>query len=967
MDREANQSREGLLRSYSQGDSIPLRKSLEDAYRSSSDDDDLDATEYLAAEISSTPVTYRSKAPVAAFSHARLENIRRVFARRSKCLLITLGVLIIFWSIIAGGGFWLVKKAPVDGHSPPWYPTPPGGTVSRWQESYKKAEKLVKEMTLVEKVNITTGTGWQMGLAVGNTGPALQVGFPGLALQDGPLGLRFADNATAFPAGITVGATWNKELMYKRGKAHGEEARLKGINIQLGPCVGPLGRMPAGGRNWEGFGTDPYLQGVAAAQTIKGIQEEGVIATIKHFIGNEQEHFRQSWEWGLPNAMSTNMDDRTLHEMYGWPFQDSVKAGVASVMCSYQMLNNSYSCGNSKLLNGILKDEWGFQGFVQSDWLAQRSGVASALAGLDMSMPGDGLTWANGKSLWGSELTKSILNGSLPVSRLNDMVTRVVASWYQLGQDDESKFDRKGPNFSSWTDDEMGFINVGSEDDKTSVVVNKFINVQGSGDSAHSIISRQVATEGTVLVKNEANFLPLSKDGWPADQKHELVFRVGIFGEDAGEGDGRNACPDRGCNQGTLGSGWGSGAVEFPYLVTPIEALKKAFNKDKVYVTEFPSNTPPFQKAPALLKDQDVCIVFANADSGEGYKAWNGINGDRNDLFLQKGGDRLIQQVAEGCGGGAGSTIVVIHSVGPVILEKFIHLPGVKAVLLANLPGQESGNAITDILLGNVNPSGKLPYTVGKSLDDYGPGAKIMYYAKEVIPQQNFSEGLYIDYRHFDKFGVEPTFPFGFGLSYTTFEYSNIVIETVLPKSPLPAPRPDLLVPPKFANVIPDPSVAVLPYGFKRLSKFIYPYIDKVEDIKEGKYPYPEGYDIEQPLSQAGGGEGGNPDLWNVYAKVSVQITNSGKVAGKEVAQLYVSYPDIGGEATKVDFPRQVLRGFEKVYLEKGAIETVHFNLTRRDLSYWDVVQQNWVMPSEGKITIRVGASSRDLRLTGWY
>ena len=144
-----------------------------------------------------------------------------------------------------------MKRPPPDGQSPPWYPTPPGGTVPQWAESYKKAAELVKRMTLIEKVNITTGTGWQMGLAVGNTAPAVDVGFPGLALQDGPLGLRFADNSTAFPAGITVGATWNKELMYKRGKAHGNEARLKGVNVLLGPCVGPLGRMPAGGRNWE--------------------------------------------------------------------------------------------------------------------------------------------------------------------------------------------------------------------------------------------------------------------------------------------------------------------------------------------------------------------------------------------------------------------------------------------------------------------------------------------------------------------------------------------------------------------------------------------------------------------------------------------------------------------------------------------------------------------------------------------
>lgn len=964
LKNEASQSREGLLRSYNKGESIPLRKSLEDAYRSDSDSD-IDATEFLARD----PLNEQSQSAVKAYAPSiQLANLRRTFARWSKCMLLVLLVVILFWSVLAAGGFFIYKKKPADGQSPPWYPTPQGGTVSQWSESYKKAATLVEKMTLPEKVNITTGTGWQMGLAVGNTGPANNVGFPGLALQDGPLGLRFADNATALPAGITVGATWNKDLMYKRGKTHGKEARLKGINVLLGPCVGPLGRMPAGGRNWEGFGADPVLQGIAAAQTIKGIQEEGVMATIKHFIGNEQEHFRQSWEWGLPNAMSSNIDDRTLHEMYGWPFADSVKAGVASVMCSYQMTNNSYSCGNSKLLNGILKDELGFQGFVQSDWLAQRSGVASALAGLDMSMPGDGLIWAQGNSLWGAELSKAVLNGSLPVSRLNDMVTRIVASWYQLGQDDKSKFDGEGPNFSSWTNDEIGLINPGSPDDHDKKAVNKFINVQGGGDEAHSIIARQVATEGTVLVKNTDGFLPLSKDGWPADQNHEVNLRVGIFGEDSAPNPkGPNACADRGCNVGTLGSGWGSGAVEFPYLIDPASALKKAFNTDKVYVTDFPTNTPPFKQTPIILKDQDVCIVFANADSGEGYMASGGIRGDRNDLFLQNGGDELIKNVADGCGDGKGSTVVVIHTVGPVILEKFIDHPNIKAVVIANLPGQESGNAIADILLGVVNPSGKLPYTIGKSLEDYGPGGQILYYANGVIPQQTFSEGLYIDYRHFDKFGIAPTFEFGFGLSYTTFEYSNLRVNKVLEKSALPAPRPSGINPPQYDDKIPDPKEALFPSGFKTLKKFVYPYISKLSDIKQGKYPYPEGYDLKQPLSQAGGDEGGNPDLWNVYANVTVDVKNAGSVVGKEVVQLYLNFNDVQGKARNVDFPDRVLRGFEKVEVQPGDVATVAFNLTRRDLSYWDVVQQNWVMPTEGTITVRVGASSRDLRLTGWY
>ena len=582
-------------------------------------------------------------------------------------------------------------------------------------------------------------------------------------------------------------------------------------------------------------------------------------------------------------------------------------------------------------------------------------------------MPGDGLLWAKGNSLWGAELTKAVLNGSIPVNRLNDMVTRIVASWYQLGQDDKSKFDGEGPNFSSWTDDEMGLINPGSPDDKDMKLVNKYVDVQGKGDDAHSIVARQVAVEGTVLVKNDDNTLPLNKDGWPSGETHDAKFRVGIFGEDSGEGEGRNACADRGCNTGTLGSGWGSGAVEFPYLVTPADALVKAFNTELVYVTDYPTNQPPFEIAPEILKDQDVCIVFVNSDAGEGYIASEGIRGDRNDLLLQKGGEKLIEDVAAGCGDGKGSTIVVVHSVGPVVIDKWVNIPAVKAIIMANLPGQESGNAIADILLGNVNPSGKLPYTIGKSLEDYGEGAKILYYPNGVVPQQNFSEGLYIDYRHFDKFDIEPTYEFGFGLSYTTFEFSNLVITSILPKSQLPSRRPASITPPSFDDKIPDASEALFPENFRKLKKFVYPYIDKLSDISKGKYPYPDGYDIKQPLSQAGGGEGGNPDLWDVYATAAVDVKNTGALPGKEVVQLYVSFPDVLGEAKNVDFPVNVLRGFEKPYLDSDETQTVKFNLTRRDLSYWDVTRQNWVMPHEGSITIKVGASSRDLKLTGSY
>lgn len=954
----ADPSKRGLL------DGRPDR----DDFRQSFDDEsDLDATDYLDRESEPKPPQFTNYSPSAQWS------VRRPISccTRRRCFIV-LAAIAGIWVLIAAGGAFVYKKyyeEPPYGRSPPWYPSPKGGIARGWAGSYAKAAKLVGKMTLAEKVNVTTGTGWQMGFAVGTNGPAVHVGFPQLQLQDGPLGIRFADNITAFPAGITVGATWNRQLMYARGKAHAIEARAKGINVLLGPCVGPLGRMPAGGRNWEGFGADPYLQGIAGAETVRGIQSEGIMATIKHFVANEQEHFRQPWEWGLPHAISANIDDRTLHELYVWPFYDAVKAGVASVMCSYNQVNNSYACGNSKLLNGILKDELGFQGFIMSDWLAQRSGVGTALAGLDMTMPGDGLRWQNGESLWGPQLSKAILNGSIPMERLNDMVTRIVAAWYQLGQDNEEKFPREPPNFSSWTDDRNGVPFYGSPSPQEEVEVNKFINVQAN----HSIIAREVAAEGTVLLKNEG-LLPISREGAPdaklksrrsnvfraTGKQHEGKFKVGIFGDDAGPGSGPNFCKDRSCNQGTLGSGWGSGAVEFPYLVAPVTALREQFDKSKVDLHEDLSDSPPRDQT--VLKDLELCLVFVNADSGEGFSKWAHVSGDRPDLKLQKGGDDLILRVATECGSGTGDVIVVIHSVGPVLVEGWIDLPNIKAVLFANLPGEESGNALADILFGDTNPSGHLPFTIGKSLDDYGPGAKVLYTPNGVIPQQDFKEGLYIDYRHFDKQNITPRFEFGFGLSYTTFEFSNPVVTPQKTKSPFPAPRPSPAAePPSYPTSIPETSEALFPKDFRPLQKYIYPYLNSTNEVVSGRYPYPDGYDAPAPLSPAGGDEGGNPDLWNVYVDVSVEVENTGPVAGAVVPQLYLSYP----EKKDLDFPVRVLRGFEKIYLKPGEKEKVVFGLTRRDLSYWDVEAQNWRMVTDGEYKFAVGESSRDEKARG--
>lgn len=801
-------------------------------------------------------------------------------------------------------------------------------------------------------------------------GPAENVQFPSLCLQDGPLGLRFADNITAFPAGITTGATWNRELMRERGFAIGKEARMKGVNVILGPSMGALGMMPAGGRNWEAFGSDPVLQGVAAAETICGIQRNGVMATAKHYILNEQEHFRQPFEWGTETALSSNIDDRALHEVFLWPFAESVRADVASVMCSYQMVNNSHACENSKLLNGILKDELGFQGFVQSDWLAQRSGVQSALSGLDMSMPGDGLGWADGVPLWGPHLTRAALNTSVPMYRLNDMVTRIVATWYHFRQDSWKKHlpvGKGGPNFSSWTEERIGGLHPGSPDDHTKEVVNYYVNAQGKGPREHSHVARKVAAEGTILLKNVDNTLPFSRSVIKPHGK----YKVGIYGEDAGPGKGPNVCPDRGCNQGTLASGWGSGTVNFPYLVTPWEALRSAWPAETVDVRGYLTNNIAIQD----LADQDLCLVFANSDGGEGFIRSDGIGGDRNDLFLQRNGTQLVEGVARHCGGGRGRTVVVVHSVGPVVLDPWVDLAGVHAVVYANLPGQESGNALVDVLFGDVDTSGRLPYTIGRSLQDYGPAAQVLYETDEPVPRVNLSQGLYIDYRYFDRYNISPRFEFGFGLSYTTFEFAALQIQPLQHKSRLPARRPkDGIQPPKYEDTPQNPSSFLVPPGFALLGKYIYPYLLNYSGTKPAAYPYPAGYHKKHHPSAAGGGPGGNPTLYEPMLELSMNLTNTGPRAGKEVVQIYVSFPDrvaehrgLGWSRETIEFPVRVLRDFSKVSLQPGETATVKMTLTRKDLSYWSVRAQNWVLPTEGKFRIWAGRSSRDLPLVAEF
>ncbi|KAH8704646.1 hypothetical protein GQ44DRAFT_743537 [Phaeosphaeriaceae sp. PMI808] len=700
--------------------------------------------------------------------------------------------------------------------------------VGSWDEAYTKANAALAKLSQSEKIGLVTGVGWQNGPCVGNTKAASSIGYPSLCLQDGPLGVRYVQGVTAFSAGIHAASTWDVDLVRERGNFLGTEAKQLGVHVQLGPSSGPLGKFAQGGRNWEGFGSDPYLQGIMMAETIEGMQEAGVQATAKHFIANEQELNR--------DTMSADVNGRALRELYVWPFMDAIHAKVAAVMCSYNKLNSTWTCENDGVMNKLLKDELGFRGYVMSDWNAQHTTTGSANGGLDMTMPGSDFN--KGNILWGPLLQTAINSNQVKQTRLDDMVKRILASWYLVGQD-------KGypsTSFSSWK------------------IQNK--NVGGN----HKTNVRAMAKDGIVLLKNSNAALPLKKP--------KSIAVVGLDSIVAPKG--ANACVDRGCNDGTLAMGWGSGSVELPYLIAPLDAIKSKAQSEGTSVTSSPNDNT--SQGANVAKDADVAIVCINANAGEGYITVEGNAGDRKDLNAWHNGNDLVKAVAAV----NKKTIVVVHSVGPILMEEWIENPNVVAVVWAGLPGQESGNGLADVLYG-ASPSGKLPYTIAKKADDYGT---------RISSGTDSNWDLFIDYRHFDKNGITPRYEFGYGLSYTNFTYSSLAIQGKPSSGPATGTK----------------------------------------------------------------GPGGPADLWETVATVTANIANSGGVAGAEVPQLYLGYPASAGE------PPKQLRGFAKLKLEAGASGTATFKIRRRDMSIWD--GKSWSVPS-GEFGVFVGASSRDVRLTG--
>jgi len=630
--------------------------------------------------------------------------------------------------------------------------------------------------------------------------------------------------------------------MRARGQALGEEFRGKGINVYLGPAMDIM-RNPKAGRGWESFGPDPYLNGEGAFETIVGVQSVGVQACAKHLAGNNQEH----WRYGL----TADIDDRTMHEIYFYPFLRSLEANVSSVMCAYNRVNGTSSCHNAGLLgpDGLLRKN-GFKGFVLSDWGATHDTARdNADAGLDMEQPGDYILIGGG--IYGEELERAVKSGEVSSDRLDQMVSRILAPWYYLGQDSGYP----PVNFDTQHPDGTGPRNLD-------------VSVRSA---AHTALVREIGSASAVLLKNHRTTTTGSPSGTTIKGlpvAADRTKKIAIIGRDAKMPNLKCSGGLNECNAGTMSIGWGSGSNSLDFIVPPIEALT-SFVGTSAAITQSLSND--IWAGVDAARGKDVAFVFANAMSGElgAYNIVDGLEGDRDDLKLWYDGDALIKDVAAVCA----NTIVITHSVGPVYMEWSSH-PNITGIIYAGAPGEQTGPSIVDVIYGKVNPSGRLPFSIADEESAYGTS---IVYDSTGFPTITYTEKLFLDYRYMDLKNIAPRFEFGYGLSYTTFAYSSLTITTS---------------------------------GASRLIRFT--------------------------------------------------VINTGAFAGTEIPQLYLSYPAGAGE------PKKVLRGFEEVFLDVHARETVSMSLSLRDMSIWDTPSQSWVRPS-GTFTVLVGASSKDIRLAGSF
>ncbi len=688
------------------------------------------------------------------------------------------------------------------------------GSVAVWaQDSEARARELVKRMTLDEKIQEVHGIREPGHFRYVPGIPRL--GIPAFQITNGPAGAgpggtRPQAKATALPSPLSLAATWDPELANLNGTIIGAESRDLGSGLVEAPTINIV-RVPQNGRTFEGYGEDPYLAGQISVNNIIGMQSQGVIANVKHYAANNQETNRFS--------VNEEIDERTLREIYLPAFEASVKQGhVDSLMCAYPRVNGTYCCENDLLLNQILRKEWGFEGFITSDFGAVHSTVASAMAGLDLEMP-------NGK-YFTDELKSAVQSGKVPVSVIDDKLIRRFRTMMRVGVFDHPP-------------------------------AVKELLAQPNGASA-----RRLAEEGMVLLKNDGGVLPL-------DAAH--LKSIAVIGPAAVK---------------AVTGGGGSSHVVPLYTVDPVDGIKNRAG-DKVTVSFIDGSD--ISQALFVAGAADVTVLMVGDTDTEGFDHGLSLSGNQN---------QLVQAIASS----NPHTVVVVKSGGAVLMP---WADQVHAILEAWYPGEEDGNAVADVLFGNYNPSGKLPMTFPKNLEDVPASTPAQYpgsgpvapyiegyeydLAKKEAPGiggvAHYSEGVLVGYRHYDAKGITPLFPFGHGLSYTGFSYKDL-------------------------KVSPN------------------------EVSRDGKH--------EPTVS------------------VDLNISNTGSVEGAEVVQLYVGMP----ATSTVPQPPKQLKGFQKVMLKPGKQAHVHLVLEARALSYWDVKNHGWIV-APGTYQIMIGSSSRDIRLQG--
>ncbi|HPH84581.1 MAG TPA: glycoside hydrolase family 3 C-terminal domain-containing protein [Ferruginibacter sp.] len=579
---------------------------------------------------------------------------------------------------------------------------------------------LISKLTLDEKVNMIHAS------SSFTSGGVPRLGIPEMITSDGPHGVRpehgrdwnldnnIPDSSTYLPTGVCLAATWNPQLGYAFGSVLGSEAAYRGKNVILGPGINII-RTALNGRNFEYQSEDPYLVSRMAVGYIKGVQDQGVSACVKHFVANNQEIKR--------HTIDVQMSERALREIYFPGFKAAVQeAGVNTLMGSYNKFRGQWASQNNYLLNQVLKKEWGFKGLIMSDWDAVNSTMQALWNGMDLEMGTDLHMLPNPnyhKFFLGDTVISLVKSGRYPEYLLNDKVRRILYIMFKTGMID---------------------------------------GVQKKGEfntKAHQQTAANIAEEGIVLLKNENNFLPLSKN----------VKKIAVIGYNA---------------ERKQSMGGGSSQIRAFYEITPLAGIKNLVGK-KTTVTYTQgyeikrgaiANKAMIEEAVAAAKNADVVVVVGGWTHGFRYDVWadnayDAEDFDKPDMNMPFGQDELIKAVQQA----NPKTVVVLMGGGAIDMTQWIGQA--PAIVQAWYPGMEGGNAIAKILFGDINPSGKLPMSFPKKLQDE-PAQVLGEYPGADSINVHYFDDIYVGYRYYDTYKVDPQFAFGHGLSYTRFEYSDL-------------------------------------------------------------------------------------------------------------------------------------------------------------------------------------------------